>query len=144
MFCVSLVFFGQVFFHDEVVDDEALSFHGVLSHVVFQQTTDIVAFVERDGLESHVGTDEVFELVGRDFPESFESRDFGVGREFLNGSETLFFGVAIDCLKLGAVRVARLFENGFSGSVWLFRPNVLGGAHLFLLVTDAEERGLGI
>ncbi len=30
------VFLGSVFLYDEVVDDEVLSLHGVLAHVVFQ------------------------------------------------------------------------------------------------------------
>ena len=69
MFCGSLVFFGQVFFHDEVVDAEALSFHGVLSPVVFQQFGHLVAFVQRDLFQSDVGSYEMPELIEELLPE---------------------------------------------------------------------------
>ena len=53
------------------------------------------------------------ELVGRDFSQSFESGDFGVGTQLLDGSHALFFRIAVD-----------------------------GFVHPFLAVTHAEQGGL--
>lgn len=71
--------FRQVLFYDQIVDNEALSLHGVFTHVVFEQGVDIVTFVEGDGFKAHVRTNKVFELIGRNFAQTFESGDFGVG-----------------------------------------------------------------
>ena len=53
-----------------------------------------VLVVEEDGVEAHVGADESFELVGRDFAEAFESGDFGA-RGGVDGLDAFFVGVAV-------------------------------------------------
>ena len=77
-----------------------MALHGVLSHVIFKEFLHLVALVERHLVEAHVGADEVFELVGGDFSQSFKSRDFGVGAELLDGGLAFFLVVAIDGFKL--------------------------------------------
>ena len=58
------LFFRQVLFDDEVVDDEVLALGGVLSHVVLQQLLYLVGLVECYLLEAYVWSDEAGELVG--------------------------------------------------------------------------------
>jgi hypothetical protein len=40
----------------------------------------------------------MLELVGRDFSQTFESGDFGVGTQFFNGFHTFLLCIAITCL----------------------------------------------
>ena len=68
-----------VVFDYEVVDDELLAFGGVVAHVEGEEVADGIFFAEFDLVEAHVGSDEVLELVRRDFTETFEACDFGVG-----------------------------------------------------------------
>ena len=42
------VFLGQIFLHNKVVDDEVLSLHGVLAHVVFEELLHLVGLVQRN------------------------------------------------------------------------------------------------
>ncbi len=42
IFLLFFVFFGFIFLDDEVVDDEFLSLHGVLAHIVFEEFGDLV------------------------------------------------------------------------------------------------------
>ena len=55
---------GEVFFHHKIVDNEVLTFHGVLAHVVFEELLHLVGLVQSDLFESHFGTDEVGKLFG--------------------------------------------------------------------------------
>jgi hypothetical protein len=43
----------------------------------------LVALLQRNLFKTDVGTDEVHELVGRDFTETFESGDLRFGRKSL-------------------------------------------------------------
>lgn len=53
---------------------------------------------EGDAFQSDVGTDEVFEFGGRDFPEALEPGDFRVFAEFGDGFFAFGVGVAVDGL----------------------------------------------
>ena len=52
-----------ILFYHEVVDDELLSFHGVLSHVVGKQFPHLVALLQCDLLQAYVRTYEAGKLV---------------------------------------------------------------------------------
>ncbi len=43
-----LVFMRHVFLHHKIVDDEVLTLHGVLAHVVFEQLLHLVVLVQGD------------------------------------------------------------------------------------------------
>ena len=94
---VVLFVFGQVFFDDEVVDDEVLAFGSVLAHIVFEEFLHLVFLSQRDLFEAYVGAYESGELVGRDFSETFEAGDLRVGREVADSLQPLFFAVAVAC-----------------------------------------------
>ena len=87
--------FCQVFFYDQIVYDEILSFHRVFAHVVFQQFCHLVAFVQGNLLQSDVGSDEMAEFIGTYFTQTFESRDFRVGPKIFYGLDTLFLAVTV-------------------------------------------------
>ena len=53
----------------------------------------------------------MFELIGRDFTETFESSDFGIGTEFVESSDAFFFGVAIASFFLVAYTEKRSLED---------------------------------
>ena len=73
------IFLRSIFLYHEVVDDEVLSLHGVLAHVVFEKLLHLVVLVESDLFEAHVGTDESRKLLGRNLTQTFESCYLGVG-----------------------------------------------------------------
>ena len=59
----------------------------------------MVALVERHLFQTDIGTDEMAELVGRNLSQTFESCDFGCGREFLDGVKAFLVVVAVDGLE---------------------------------------------
>ena len=61
--------------------------------------------------QTHVLADEMPELVGRDFSQTFESRDFGVGTQFLDGLDAFVLCIAI----VGFLLVA--YTRGFAGYI---------------------------
>lgn len=63
----SFLILNQVFLYHQIVDDEVLAFHGVLSHVELRQFLHGVGLAKGDLLQTCVLTDEMAELVGRDF-----------------------------------------------------------------------------
>lgn len=81
---------GWVFFHHEVVDDESLSLHGVLAHIIFKEFGHVVALMQCDGVETHARTDECLEFFGVDFAKPFESGNLWVGTELFNGGKAFF------------------------------------------------------
>ena len=60
---IGFFIFWYILFYHEVVDDELLSFHGVLSHVVGKQFLHLVALLQCDLLKAYVWTDEACKLV---------------------------------------------------------------------------------
>ena len=90
----------RVVLNPQIVDDELLTLVGVLSHVVFQKLRNRHVVAQDDRLQAHVRTDEIAELVGRDLTETFESGDFGMSAERLDGVDTFLVGVAISRLFL--------------------------------------------
>lgn len=99
-FVVSGSIIRDVFLHHEVVDDEVLSFHGVLAHVELQQFLHGVGLAQGDLFQTHVLADEVLELVGRNLAETLESRNLRVRAELADGSHALLFRIAVDGLEL--------------------------------------------
>ena len=67
--------------------------------------------VQRDRIEADVFADEIFELMRRDFAETFKPRDLVRGAELRNGGLFLFLVVAIDRLLLIPHAEQRGFEN---------------------------------
>ena len=91
--------------------------------------------MQRDGFEADVGTDEVFELVGRNFTQSLESRDFGVGTQPLDGCLALFLGIAVDGFELRTVGLAALFVIHIIYAFWLTMQNRAARGHERYAVT---------
>ena len=56
------------------------------SHVEFQQFLHGVGLAKGDLLQAHVLADEMTELIGRDFSQSFEFGDFRIRTQSLDGS----------------------------------------------------------
>ena len=100
--------FGAVFLNLQVFNDEALSLGGVLAHVEGQEILGSHALWNDDGVEADVLADEVTEFVGRDFTESFEAGNFGLGAAFLDRGQAFCFAVAI----AGDFLVANAEEGG--------------------------------
>ena len=88
-----------------------MPFHGILTHVEFQQFLYEVCLAQRHLLQTHVLADEMLELVWRDFSQTFESGDFGVGTQFFNGFHTFLLSVAIACLLLVAHAEERSLQD---------------------------------
>ena len=101
-FPTSLHFLHQIFFYNEIVDDEVLTFHCVLSHIICQQLFHLVTLVKRHRLKTHIGSDEILKLIGTNLTQSFESCDFWIRRQALYRCHTFFVTVAIDSFKLCA------------------------------------------
>ena len=87
--------FRKVLLDDQVVDDEVLTFHGVLAHVVLQELLYLVVLVKGYLLQPHIRAYEVDELIGTYLSKSFESRYLRVRSEVADGVQTLFLGVAV-------------------------------------------------
>ena len=68
----------DVFLYHQIVDDESLTFHRILAHIVFQEFLHLVVLVKRHLFQSHIRTDEVGKFVGRDFAQSFKTGDFRI------------------------------------------------------------------
>ena len=61
----NLRFFWYILFNDKVIDDEVLTFHRILTHLVFQKLCHLVGLVQRYLFQSHIWTDEMNEFIGR-------------------------------------------------------------------------------
>ena len=84
-----------VILHHEVVDDEVLTLGGVFTHIELQQLRHSILLPEGHAVKAHIWPDEVSELVGRDFAQTFESGDFGVVAKAGNRVDALLVGVAV-------------------------------------------------
>lgn len=85
----------KVFLDDEVVDDEVLTLHGILSHIVFEELLHLIVLVEGHLFEAHVRSDEVDELVRAYLTKTLEARNLGLRTEVADGVEPLLLGVAV-------------------------------------------------
>jgi hypothetical protein len=68
-----------VFLNDKVVDDEVLTLHRVLAHIIFQQLLYLVILVEGYLLQADIRTYEAGKLLWRNLTQTLESGDFWVG-----------------------------------------------------------------
>ena len=98
----------RVILNPKILDDELLSLHGVLAHIIIQQLLDAEVVAKDDGLKPHVGADEAAELVGGDFAQAFEAGDLGLLAAFLFGGDALLIGVTI----VGLFLVAHAEQGG--------------------------------
>jgi len=87
--------FGRVFFDFEVFDDELLALGSVLAHVKGEQVFCGHTFWYNDGVEAYVLADEVLELIGGDFAESFEAGDLRLGLTLFDRGAALIIAVAV-------------------------------------------------
>ena len=72
-------FFDDIGLYLEVFDNELLSLGGIFSHVELEKLLDHLRFWRHlHRRKAHLVTDEMFEFIGRDFPETFESSDLGL------------------------------------------------------------------
>ena len=65
------VFLRNILFYHQIFDDEVLALHRILTHIIFQQLLHLIGFMQRNLLQSHVGTDEMGEFISprlSDFP----------------------------------------------------------------------------
>ena len=92
---ICLFTFGLVLLDHQIVNDEVLTLHGILAHVVFQKLLHLVVFVQSDLFESYVRTDEMRKLIGRDLSQTFESCDLRVGSKVANRVKTLLLSITI-------------------------------------------------
>ena len=58
-----LVFILNILLNHQVVDDEVLTFHRILTHIILQEFLHLVGLMERNLLQSHIRTDEVGKLL---------------------------------------------------------------------------------
>ena len=56
-------FFRPIFLDYQVVDDEVLALHGVLTHVVLQEFLHLVGLMERDLFQADVRTNKACKLL---------------------------------------------------------------------------------
>ena len=118
------LFVGSVFLYHQVLDDEILSVHRILSHVVFQHHGHLVALVECYLIQSDVRSDEIGELIGTDFSQSFEACDFRIRTHVFYGLQSFFLRVAV----LDVALDVAVLDVAFSFFV------VLAGAFFFSLI----------
>ena len=57
------VFLRNILLNHQVIDDEVLTFHRILTHIILQEFLHLVGLVERNLLQSHIRTDEVGKLL---------------------------------------------------------------------------------
>ena len=57
------VFLRQVLLYDEVVDDEVLTFHRVLTHIILQELGHLIVLMQGNLFEAHIRTDEMGEFI---------------------------------------------------------------------------------
>ena len=84
-----------VIFNYEIVNNKVLSFNSVLTHVKLKELSHRILFAERHAVESHVGTDESAEFLGRDFTKALESCYLGICPKLVDGCNTLFISITI-------------------------------------------------
>ena len=125
-FLFIVVVFGLVFLDNEVVDDEVLTFHRVLAHIVFQKLLHLVVLMQGDLFQSHVRTYEARKLLRRDFTKTFESGNLWIGTQLLNSLQALFITITVtgDEVALLAILTHLLVLD------------------LRTLITDTEQRSL--
>jgi eukaryotic-like serine/threonine-protein kinase len=81
--------------HDKVLHDVVFAFGGVFAHV---EAEDVLGVSFGGGFhlaQAHFFADELFEFVGRNFTETFETGDFGGSSELFRGRVALGFAVAV-------------------------------------------------
>ncbi len=66
-----------------------------LPHVKLKELSHRILFAERHAVESHVGTDESAEFLGRDFTKALESCYLGICPKLVDGCNTLFISITI-------------------------------------------------
>src|SRR5208283_4688649 len=101
----------QILLDLEMVDDEFLALGGVLAHEEREQFVAAVQVGERHGIKADAGTDEILELLGRDFAQSLEARDLGGSPEPGHRRLLLPVRIAVGGLLLVAHAEQRRLEN---------------------------------
>ena len=78
--CFLIIFFllRTVFLNDEVVNDEVLTLHRVLSHIILQEFLHLVVLMEGDLLQTDVRTYKTCELLRADLTKTFKAGDLRV------------------------------------------------------------------
>ena len=79
----------------QVLDNEVLSFCGVLSHIELHNVSKWFLVAESYLVQAHILADESFELIPGNLSKTFESGDFHLSLEFLDGSLFLFGILAV-------------------------------------------------
>ena len=75
-----------------------MAFLVVATHVVVQQRVDVGVGFKDDRLQPHRLADEVDELLRGDFTQTFESGDFRLRADLLDGILLLLVGIAVEGL----------------------------------------------
>ena len=69
---------GQVFFDNKVVDNKLLALHRIFTHIIFEQSAYLVAFVQRHLLQTDLGADKMLKLIGRNLTQTFETSNLRI------------------------------------------------------------------
>ena len=89
------IFLWNILLNHQIVDDEVLALHGILSHIVFQKLLHLVVLMQRNLLQTHIRTYEMSKLLWRNLAETLESGDFRVWSEFTDSLLALFVTITI-------------------------------------------------
>ena len=89
------IFLRNILLNHQVIDDEVLTFHRILTHIILQELLHLVGLVQRYLLQSHIRTDEMGKLFWRNLSQSLESGDFRVRTQRLDGLLALLIAVAV-------------------------------------------------
>ena len=98
----------QVFFNDEIVNDEILTARRVFAHIELQQVVDRVGAFEHDSVQPHAVANELFELLPIDLSEAFEPGYLPLRAQLLGRLVSLLLGIAVE----GLLLVAHSEERG--------------------------------
>ena len=77
-FSLILFLLRAVFLNDEVVNNEVLTLHGVLTHIILKEFLHLVVLMEGYLLQTDVRTDKASELLGTYLSKTLEAGDLRV------------------------------------------------------------------
>ena len=128
------IFLWNILLNHQIVDDEVLALHGILSHIVFQKLLNLVVLMQRNLLQTHIRTYEMSKLLRRNLAETLESGDFRVWSEFTDSLLALFVTITIVGNEIALLLLGSQLGIGISHSLLVL--------DLGTLVAHTEQWGL--
>ena len=76
----------KILFYNKIVDNEVLTFHSVLTHVILQKLLNLIVLVHSYLFKTHIWSDEMDKFFRGDLTKSLESGNLWVWSQIFNSS----------------------------------------------------------